>query len=246
MVVAAHQPIFLPWPGIFYKALHADALVLLDDVQFPLGRSFLTRNRLKGSPGELWLRVPVLRAGRGRQRIREVEICYGTDWRRKHLETLRQQYARAPYREEYQLGIESIYARRLRRLVDLSVDLLRFLGRSLGLEREPLLQSDLGASGRGSDLLVGICSALGAKTYLTLPTAEKFLDAEKFRAAGVAIATARFLPPVYPQLWGDFRYNLSTLDLLLNCGPKSLEILGGETRRSQVGQVTEGRAPSGV
>ena len=25
MVVTTHQPIFLPWPGFFYKALHADA-----------------------------------------------------------------------------------------------------------------------------------------------------------------------------------------------------------------------------
>ena len=37
-----------------------------------------------------------------------------------------------------------------------------------------------------------------------------------------------FRPPVYPQLWGDFIYNLSALDLLLNCGPKSREIVLGE------------------
>jgi hypothetical protein len=30
MVVTTHQPIFRPWLGFFYKALHADALVLLD------------------------------------------------------------------------------------------------------------------------------------------------------------------------------------------------------------------------
>ncbi|MFW6138080.1 MAG: WbqC family protein [Spirochaetota bacterium] len=37
-----------------------------------------------------------------------------------------------------------------------------------------------------------------------------------------------FRPPVYPQLWGELIYNLSTLDLLLNCGgPKSREIIQG-------------------
>jgi hypothetical protein len=29
-------------------------------------------------------------------------------------------------------------------------------------------------------------------------------------------------------LWGDFIYNLSALDLLLNCGPKSRDIVLGK------------------
>lgn len=54
MIVTTHQPIFLPWPGFFYKALCADVMVLLDDVQFPLGRTWITRNRLKSAQGEQW------------------------------------------------------------------------------------------------------------------------------------------------------------------------------------------------
>jgi len=41
MIVITHQPIFLPWPGFFFKAMKADCMVLLDDVQ-KLG-DFLTR-----------------------------------------------------------------------------------------------------------------------------------------------------------------------------------------------------------
>jgi hypothetical protein len=65
MVVTTHQPIFLPWPGLFYKALQADALVLLDRVQFPQGRGWLHRNRLKSDQGDHWLRVPIRKGGRG-------------------------------------------------------------------------------------------------------------------------------------------------------------------------------------
>lgn len=54
MIVTTHPPIFLPWPGFFYKAWRADTMVLLDTVQFPLGRSWMTRNRLKSDQGELW------------------------------------------------------------------------------------------------------------------------------------------------------------------------------------------------
>jgi hypothetical protein len=47
MLAVTHQPIVLPWPGFFCKALRADALVLLDRVQCPLRRGWMHRNRLK-------------------------------------------------------------------------------------------------------------------------------------------------------------------------------------------------------
>jgi WbqC-like protein family len=226
MIVSSHQPIFLPWPGFFYKALRAEAMVLLDCVQFPLGRSWMTRNRLKSDQGEFWLRVPVWRTGRGMQSIRGVEICDETDWRRRQLIGIRQQYANAPYLDDHLRDLESLYAREPQRLVDFNLGFIRYVGDALGLKRKLILQSDLGVSGQGTDLLVSLCRALNAHTYLTLPPAEKHLNAEPFRASGIQLSFARFCPPVYPQLWGDFRYNLSALDLLLNCGAqKSVEII---------------------
>jgi len=79
MVVTTHQPIFLPWPGFFYKAMRADVLVLLDRVQFPHGRGWMHRNRLKSDQGDHWLRVPIWKAGRGTQLIADVEICNETE-----------------------------------------------------------------------------------------------------------------------------------------------------------------------
>jgi hypothetical protein len=54
---------------------------------------------------------------------------------------------------------------------------------------------------------------------------EKHLDVPLMNKSGIQIKFASFNPPVYPQLWGDFIYNLSTLDMLLNCGEKSIEII---------------------
>ena len=225
MIITTHQPIFLPWPGFFYKAFCADTMVLLDDVQFPLGRSWITRNRLKSDQGELWLTVPVWRKGRGKQIIRKVEICNDTDWRSKHMYSIRQVYANAPYLEDHLPRLESIYARRYLRLSDLNNDLIRFLRDALGLERKLVLQSELGVTGHGTELLVSICRALDASTFVTLPAAEKYLDARTFQRGGIELVYAHFHPPAYPQLWGEMRYNLSALDLLLTCGPKSLEII---------------------
>ena len=227
MIVATHQPIFLPWPGFFFKASRADTLVLLDQVQFPLGRGWLTRNRLKCDKGELWLRVPVWKRGRGKQFIRAVELCQETDWQRKHLMSLRQQYAHAPYVDDYLPNIESAYERTHQRLIDLNVDLIDCLWDALGLRSKKVLQSELGITGSGTDLLVSVCRALSTDTYLSFQPVEKYLDIDKFSSNGIELDFARFHPPVYPQLWGDFRYNLSTLDLILNCGPRSLDIIVG-------------------
>jgi hypothetical protein len=54
---------------------------------------------------------------------------------------------------------------------------------------------------------------------------EKHLEPERFPASGITFSLPRFHPPIYPQLWGAFRYNLSALDLLVNCGPKSLDLI---------------------
>jgi len=75
-----------------------------------------------------------------------------------------------------------------------------------------------------------VCEALKADTYLTLTVAAKYIDPETLGARRLELALAKFRPPVYPQLWGDFRYNVSTLDLVLNCGAKARDIILAGTR----------------
>ena len=142
MIVAIHQPIFLPWPGFFHKAVRSDCVVLLDDVQFPRGRSWLNRNRLKNEDGELWLTVPVLKKGRGLQVVRNVEIFDGRGWRQKHLGSVRQNYAHAPYFDDYFQSIDTIWRAGHTLLAELNIDLIKFMMEALSLETPLLRQSD--------------------------------------------------------------------------------------------------------
>ena len=97
MMISANQPYFAPFPGFFHKALLSDVLVLLDEVQFPRGTTWISRNRLKNDQGALWLTIPVWRKGLGQQNINQVRICYERDWPRKHLDSLKSAYGNAPY-----------------------------------------------------------------------------------------------------------------------------------------------------
>jgi len=227
MTVTTHQPIFLPWPGFFYKAIKADCMVLLDEVQFPRGRGWVNRNRIKNEKGELWLTVPIRKKGRGLQIIRSVEIFDEVDWRKKHLRGVCLNYVNAPYLHEYLPILESIYNKNHRLLIDFNVQIIKFFWKALALKTDLYLQSDLGIEGKGTQLLINICKHLSADSYLTFPIVEKYLDVPRMNKSGIEIKFENYHPPLYPQLGGNFIYNLSALDMLLNHGERSREIISG-------------------
>jgi hypothetical protein len=200
-------------------------MVLLDDVQFPLGRGWVNRNRLKNREGEMFLTVPVRKKGRAFQVISKVEIFDETDWKGKHLQSIYHCYAYAPYFKEFFPVIESIYTANHFYLVDLNLELIKFFWEVLGLKQALYIQSELGVSGSGTDLIINVCNKLKADTYLNFPIVEKHLDFALMEKSGIQNKYCRFKPPVYPQLWGEFIYNLSALDMLFNCGEKSRDII---------------------
>ena len=59
MIICANQPYFFPYIGFFHKAYLSDHLVIMDNVQFPRGTTWISRNRWKNAQGTLWMTVPV-------------------------------------------------------------------------------------------------------------------------------------------------------------------------------------------
>lgn len=232
MIVSANQPYFCPYPGFFYRASCCDVLVLLDEVQFPRGTTWITRNRFKNDQGFLWLTIPVWKKGLGLQQINQVRICREGRWPRKYFQSLATAYAHAPYLVDHLAFLEEIFISPRDRLIDLNLAIIRYLMNSLRLNTRLVLLSELGLAVRGTQLLVEISRALGASTFLASSQARKYLDAGLFEESGVELSFFSFEAPIYPQLWGDFLANLSTFDLLLNCGPKALDIIlkGGESQ----------------
>ena len=96
MIVSVHQPQYIPWLGYFDKIARSDAFVFLDNVQYK-PREFQNRNKIRAKDGWLWLSVPVISKGRGRQVISDVRIDNEFDWPKEHLMSLRTCYGRAKY-----------------------------------------------------------------------------------------------------------------------------------------------------
>jgi hypothetical protein len=225
MIISAHQPYFCPYPGFFYKAYLSDVFVLLDEVQFPRRTTWLSRNRFKNDQGELWLTIPVWKKGLGLQTISRVNICHEGRWPRKHLASLTTAYGHAPYLEEHVPFLENMFSSEFTNLVDLNVAVIRYLMACFRLDTKVVLQSKLGVTARGTQLLVELCRALKAATFLTLAPAKKYLDADLFSQAGIELRALTYVAPVYPQLWGEFLANLSAFDLVFTCGPRAQDLL---------------------
>jgi hypothetical protein len=227
MIVSAHRPYFCPYPGFFYKAMKSDVVVLLDDVQYPQGATWINRNRFKNDQGCLWMTVPVWKKGLGLQKINEVRICHEGRWQKKHLESLKVAYGNAPYLHEHLHLFEEVFSPGCAALIDMNLEIIRYLMDVLTIETEIVLLSGMDMQNKGSRLLIDVCRFLGGSVFLAQRSARKYLDELLFEDAGIQLLY--ITPPdiVYPQLWGDFIGNLSVFDLIFNCGPKSIDIMMG-------------------
>ena len=224
--VVVLQPGYLPWLGFFDQLRRADVFVYYDDVQYDKD-GWRNRNRIKTQSGPLWLTVPVRHGGQGRQRILDVEIDPRTPWAHKHVASVRQAYARAPFVGRYLPALEELLERSWKRLIDLDIACVALMAEWFGLHTPIERSSALDVGGERSERLVNICRHFGASRYLSGDAARSYLDSPLFERSGLRVEWQQYTHPVYPQLHGDFVSHLSALDLLLNCGDEAALIAFG-------------------
>ena len=229
MLVAIHQPHYLPWLGYLSRMACADLFVLLDHVQFEK-RNYQSRARVRIDGEARWLSVPLEQGARG-ESIAEKRIdnrlAGPRHWSRVHWLTLRHAYREAPHLMPYLEALQEIYRRAFARLADLDAALLDFLREAFAI-RTPLVRSStLAPRGAKSELVLDICRRVGARALLVgLGGSRAYLDREAFARAGIALVFQQFAHPVYRQCGAaPFSEGLSAIDLLLNCGPDARRIL---------------------
>ena len=218
MKISFNQPVFIPWGGFFARLISSDKIVLLDNTILARGFTYVNRNRLKGPEGEVWITVPLKRKGRGQQKIKDLEIYEKKRWAKKFLLTLKHYYGKSLYFEPVFGEIREAVENAGENFLPLALAHLNILNKAFGIETEMILQSHIGITGRGTALLVSIAKELGAEEVVLPYFSEKAVDCAKFRNENIRVRLLRYLPPQYPQFWGNFLMNLSALDLLLCCG----------------------------
>lgn len=237
------QPSYVPWRGYFDLVRRADVFVFYDDVQYDK-HGWRNRNRIKTPTGAQWLTIPVSSKGNVTEglRIADARIVWTTDWARKHAQTLRQCYRRAPFFDAHAPLIDAFYAGRPERLADFTIETTLALARALGIAGTRFVRSsELGVpSGGRTERLVRILEQVGATRYLSGPSARAYLDEAQLARAGIELSYMVYDYPEYPQLYPPYDPGVSVLDLLFMTGPEAPDYIWG--KRAARAPAAEGTA----
>lgn len=204
-----------------------ESFVLADDLQFTTHGEG-NRMRIKTHEGASWLTVPVRTKGKAGQLVKEVRIDNALNWRAKHWKTLRSHYGRAAYFEKYADHLEKIFRKEWDYLLDLNLAAFEFMHGALQMACAWHCSSNWGITARGTERIIAMGRRLNCTQYLTERENEKFLEKEKFAAAGITLEFFSFTPQEYHQQYGAFTPHLSALDLLLNEGEEARKYFAGE------------------
>ena len=217
MIVAIHQPNYLPWIGYFHKMKKADVFIILDNAQLP-GKGLPNRNYIKGKDGKkVLLTVPLKKTKGVNSTYIESIPDYSKPWQREHLNKIKDAYLKAPYFENRFELIESVVLQKHENLSNLSTVFIKAVCNLLEIKTQLILASSLiDRQLQKNERNIDLCLQMGGSSYLSGQGAKIYNDENLFAQRQLNIIYQNFESPVYSQLGEGFMLNLSVLDVLFN------------------------------
>jgi hypothetical protein len=164
-------------------------------------QTFRNRTYLLGANGIECLTVPTIHISGQKVVTKDIRIDYFQDWERRHLGAIQAGYGKAPFFEYFEPYIRDIFAKKNKFLVDLNIDFIQLIMKILNVEFSFTLTDQFHSTNNLSHW-----NQINAKQDWQLRTNFKSIP--------------------YRQCFGDsFVPNLSILDLLMNHGKESRNIL---------------------
>ena len=156
MILTAHQPVYLPWIGLFHKIALADCFCIFDIAQYQKS-DFNNRNKIKTADGSMLLTVPVNAKGRFNDQIKNTKIA-NDRWKRQHFKAIYFNYKKTPFFKKYIEELEDIYmGKEYEYLADLNTTMLIYFLEKLDINVKIIKASDYSFEGRKSDLVLDMC-----------------------------------------------------------------------------------------
>ncbi len=214
-ILAAHQPQYLPYPGVIHKIAVADVFVVQDDLQFAR-QEWQNRNRIRTHAGHRWLTIPV-HSGHT-DRINQV-MPADKAWLATHRRIVALEYRTSRFLRRADHIWEQVAAVRERNLAEIGLASVKGIRELLGITTPMILESEIGlpeeATSDRDSRLQALCHRLGCSTYLSGSGARAYLDERRWHDSGIKLAWQQYTPTRYEQLYPGWVENLSVLDMLL-------------------------------
>lgn len=189
-------------PSLEYLTLLVQSPKICFEVEenFPK-QTFRNRALILGANGVERLTVPVVHFSGVKTKTKDIQIDYSQNWIKQHAGAIQAAYGNAPFYEYFEPYLNQIFAKKSKFLVDLNIDLLRFVYRILDQTFDYEKTVEFGQ--------------FEGESYWDQVSAK-----EDWTNRSI------LLNRPYRQCFGtEFVPNLSILDLLMNHGKESLAFL---------------------
>lgn len=215
MIIATHQPNYIPWLGYFYKISKCDVFVFLDDVQFSK-KGAHNYHFIKGIEGSVKLNIPVKH--NYTDPINEVRTNDNGGWKNRHLDLVHNFYKDAPFFDEVFSDYKTVLSADYNNLAELNISIIKMISHKFGFEKKFIKSSELNLKSINEKKIIDICENLGATVYYSGKGAKAYQNEENFCKRNIKLIYDDFMPMQYKQMYGEFLANVSILDFLMNCG----------------------------
>ncbi len=223
MRVGIIQSNYIPWRGYFDFIASVDLFIFHDDLQYTKG-DWRNRNKIKTKDGLKWLSVPVNYTHTA-QLICDTTIDYSQKWWCDHLNQFRENLLLAPYYKDVLAILENNLPHKFKTISELNTALIKDICSYLQINTPLAMSSEFSPKGSKSERLISILRNAAATTYVSGPAAEGYIEKELFKKSGMRIEYKSYDYPEYPQQYGAFTPAVSVLDLIANCGERSVQLI---------------------
>jgi hypothetical protein len=214
--IAILQSNYIPWKGYFDIIAKSNVFVIYDEVQFTKN-DWRNRNLIKTPIGVQWLTIPV-RQESLHQKIYETKV-FQVNWHKKHLRTLQANYSKAKFFSEYKDRLFTIYDTESLYLSEINKLFIKGICDLLEIKTPIIDSRELELKGDRTEKLIDACKKLNAKTYLSGPSAQDYINKNLFKEENIDIEWIDYSGyPEYHQLYPPFEHRVTTLDLIFNEG----------------------------
>jgi hypothetical protein len=221
MLAGIHQPEHLPWCGLLHKIINVDVFVFLDSVQFKKNY-FENRNIVYNENGPFWLTLPIQMKGHISKRFCEMEIV--DNWKKKYVESLKQNYRKSPFFQDCTSTIDFIDNFHGLNLAELNIGIICNVLEMLNSKTTILRSSQMDVSGSSTELLVNILNDINANEYLVGKSGFDYMNLDLFKHSNIKLTPHQFKSPQYKHFRNlEITKTPSFFDVLSNIGSSEFE-----------------------
>lgn len=180
MIVAGHQPTFMPYLGFWSKVQACDRFVILPHYQFKYNCSEAFNHRCRVGDDHDWSywTLPIVR--------NKFPICiHEVSLRQELMDERWQKFAGRhmgdPYWKEFSGEFKGALANAPRTMAELNIRLIRLIASILGLDSRIVIHDKLPSGDGPTQKIQDFCDFYGATTYVSGRCGRDYMDLDKMR-----------------------------------------------------------------